>query len=201
MSVIPRSSAMVIAASLAWGGNCVATEREHDEFEALLEAPGRLASGGAAGAEAALRMHFTVPRALGRKVGWRLALVDPAGKTVRQWRGAVTTQCSPARAHGGDDAGGEAAGASAATVTAKCCAPPRPQGAQRAQRPRARNVASAASALPDGVYQLRLRAEAGSGRTREVIRQRWDIALGSPCLLYTSPSPRDLSTSRMPSSA
>ena len=24
---------------------------------------------------------------------------------------------------------------------------------------------------------------------------------GSPCLLYTSPSPRDLSTSRMPSSA
>ena len=26
-------------------------------------------------------------------------------------------------------------------------------------------------------------------------------ALSSPCLLYTSPSPRDLSTSRMPSSA
>ena len=26
-------------------------------------------------------------------------------------------------------------------------------------------------------------------------------ALGDPCLLYTSPSPRDLSTSRMPSSA
>ena len=28
-----------------------------------------------------------------------------------------------------------------------------------------------------------------------------DIALFSACLLYTSPSPRDLSTSRMPSSA
>ena len=28
-----------------------------------------------------------------------------------------------------------------------------------------------------------------------------EYALGRPCLLYTSPSPRDLSTSRMPSSA
>ena len=28
-----------------------------------------------------------------------------------------------------------------------------------------------------------------------------DIICGMPCLLYTSPSPRDLSTSRMPSSA
>ena len=27
------------------------------------------------------------------------------------------------------------------------------------------------------------------------------IRLANPCLLYTSPSPRDLSTSRMPSSA
>ena len=34
----------------------------------------------------------------------------------------------------------------------------------------------------------------GSKSTREV-------ALIDPCLLYTSPSPRDLSTSRMPSSA
>ena len=29
----------------------------------------------------------------------------------------------------------------------------------------------------------------------------FDIPMGSGCLLYTSPSPRDLSTSRMPSSA
>ena len=30
---------------------------------------------------------------------------------------------------------------------------------------------------------------------------RGDTDLDTPCLLYTSPSPRDLSTSRMPSSA
>ena len=29
----------------------------------------------------------------------------------------------------------------------------------------------------------------------------WSLALSENCLLYTSPSPRDLSTSRMPSSA
>ena len=29
----------------------------------------------------------------------------------------------------------------------------------------------------------------------------YTIGIGLPCLLYTSPSPRDLSTSRMPSSA
>ena len=33
----------------------------------------------------------------------------------------------------------------------------------------------------------------------EAVAGRW--ALDVPCLLYTSPSPRDLSTSRMPSSA
>jgi len=210
MSVIPRPSAMVIAASLAWGGNCAAAEREHNEFEALLEAPGQLAGGGAAGAEAAVRMHFTVPRALGRKVGWRLALVDRAGKTVRQWRGATTTQRGAALARGGDGAsgavaggrtsGGAGAGAGAATVAVKCCAPPRPQGAQRAQRLRAGNAAITASALPDGVYQLRLRAEAGNGRAREVIRQRWDIVLGSATPLAAPPfSP--LPTLRAPRAA
>ena len=34
-----------------------------------------------------------------------------------------------------------------------------------------------------------------------VILEIVGIAIGLPCLLYTSPSPRDLSTSRMPSSA
>ena len=34
---------------------------------------------------------------------------------------------------------------------------------------------------------------------REVFLEKLDQLL--PCLLYTSPSPRDLSTSRMPSSA
>ena len=40
---------------------------------------------------------------------------------------------------------------------------------------------------------------------QKIHREQYDLALiravGQPCLLYTSPSPRDLSTSRMPSSA
>ena len=32
-------------------------------------------------------------------------------------------------------------------------------------------------------------------------QMRWSLCLNPTCLLYTSPSPRDLSTSRMPSSA
>ena len=38
----------------------------------------------------------------------------------------------------------------------------------------------------------------------EAIKEEWDedgIEYTEDCLLYTSPSPRDLSTSRMPSSA
>ena len=35
----------------------------------------------------------------------------------------------------------------------------------------------------------------------EVTAEQAESALGRTCLLYTSPSPRDLSTSRMPSSA
>ena len=39
-------------------------------------------------------------------------------------------------------------------------------------------------------------------KTNKELRQLMTEALdASPCLLYTSPSPRDLSTSRMPSSA
>ncbi|KQX02177.1 phosphotransferase [Massilia sp. Root418] len=96
-----------------------------------------------------------------------MALVDPAGKTVRQWRGAAATLRAPA---------------SGVTVAVHCCAPPR-QGAATAAR------------LADGVYQLRLRAEAGSGARREVIEQRWDIPLGSPAPLAMAPfSP--LSTAR-----
>jgi len=34
-----------------------------------------------------------------------------------------------------------------------------------------------------------------------LLAQRQQIAMAKGCLLYTSPSPRDLSTSRMPSSA
>ena len=39
--------------------------------------------------------------------------------------------------------------------------------------------------------------ELAATKTAEVIAKRMDL----DCLLYTSPSPRDLSTSRMPSSA
>ena len=46
-----------------------------------------------------------------------------------------------------------------------------------------------AGSIPFGLLVTRL---GGKGDIR---------AIGSGCLLYTSPSPRDLSTSRMPSSA
>ena len=37
--------------------------------------------------------------------------------------------------------------------------------------------------------------------TIQPLERGYGITLGNACLLYTSPSPRDLSTSRMPSSA
>eukprot|EP00831_Metopus_contortus_P033174 TRINITY_DN26641_c0_g1_i3.p2 TRINITY_DN26641_c0_g1~~TRINITY_DN26641_c0_g1_i3.p2 ORF type:complete len:106 (+),score=27.93 TRINITY_DN26641_c0_g1_i3:82-399(+) len=37
--------------------------------------------------------------------------------------------------------------------------------------------------------------------TQQAVRDIWQKIVSAPCLLYTSPSPRDLSTSRMPSSA
>ncbi|KQV81078.1 phosphotransferase [Massilia sp. Root351] len=89
-----------------------------------------------------------------------MQLVDPAGNTVRQWRGAATTQRGASGARDGEG-----------TVTLPCCAARRPQRQ------------GAAPALPDGVYQLRLRAEAGSGRAREVIRQRWEVMVGHPAPL------------------
>ena len=50
----------------------------------------------------------------------------------------------------------------------------------------------------DEMMQMNISAETGmhSDRINEA-----DLWIVSPCLLYTSPSPRDLSTSRMPSSA
>ena len=41
----------------------------------------------------------------------------------------------------------------------------------------------------------------GSSRTDKSFSHFLDISLGSSCLLYTSPSPRDRQKSRMPSSA
>ena len=45
-------------------------------------------------------------------------------------------------------------------------------------------------------YGLSVYTDEGTGRTSYSLDLSFD-----PCLLYTSPSPRDLSTSRMPSSA
>ena len=47
-------------------------------------------------------------------------------------------------------------------------------------------------------------AGAGSGKTRVLTHKMYfliDKGLYKPCLLYTSPSPRDATLSRMPSSA
>ena len=49
---------------------------------------------------------------------------------------------------------------------------------------------------PDGIY---VDGTAGGAGHSSQIAMRLDAAKG--CLLYTSPSPRELSTSRMPSSA
>ena len=169
---------MLVVAALAWAGNCAAGEREHAEFEAILEPPARLAAGraragsGAGAVTAALlaspdtiKLHFSLPLVMGRRVGWRLELLAPAGKTVRRWRGVATTRLAP-------DAGSAGASATAfgtqgqASVAIACCA------AQRSAR--------MAAPLPTGVYRLRLRAEAGRGRARDVILQTWDVPVGEP---------------------
>ena len=63
--------------------------------------------------------------------------------------------------------------------------------------------------VPQRTRLIRLRAHKGTEFTSSEFRQYClDIGVklefaspNTPCLLYTSPSPRDLSTSRMPSSA
>ena len=52
-------------------------------------------------------------------------------------------------------------------------------------------------------FALAIRAEIGVDLLAELVHPfpTWSEGFGYACLLYTSPSPRDLSTSRMPSSA
>ena len=54
---------------------------------------------------------------------------------------------------------------------------------------------------PNQVLPEFLKYLSDAGVTRVIIHARKAILKGLSCLLYTSPSPRDLSTSRMPSSA
>ena len=60
-------------------------------------------------------------------------------------------------------------------------------------------------AVTDGIIRIHGLADVMQGEMIELPGSRYAIALNlerdSVCLLYTSPSPRDLSTSRMPSSA
>ena len=55
--------------------------------------------------------------------------------------------------------------------------------------------------IPQGKYRLGANYTPVSGIRGSVSFQHDDSYFSSSCLLYTSPSPRDLSTSRMPSSA
>ena len=54
--------------------------------------------------------------------------------------------------------------------------------------------------LPDGGYEL-IDYKTGRPKSAAQLREDVQLSLYAICLLYTSPSPRDLSTSRMPSSA
>ena len=68
-------------------------------------------------------------------------------------------------------------------------------------------VGAGAMAAEDPAAQLRAAAAQGeTARVRELLArgaplEARDAQGNTACLLYTSPSPRDLSTSRMPSSA
>ena len=75
---------------------------------------------------------------------------------------------------------------------------------------RSKDIKTSAS-LEGGIASIKMLKDTGEGAGRLLLEfdlnswqlRRWVVtdALGITCLLYTSPSPRDLSTSRMPSSA
>ena len=57
---------------------------------------------------------------------------------------------------------------------------------------------AADSELEDGVYGVEFDTDSSMFHVNEANDEKGELTV---CLLYTSPSPRDLSTSRMPSSA
>ena len=60
---------------------------------------------------------------------------------------------------------------------------------------------NAGTSLEPGLENLPIAADDTDGLIHAAQTHRVDLTVVGPCLLYTSPSPRDLSTSRMPSSA
>ena len=64
-----------------------------------------------------------------------------------------------------------------------------------------RNLKSLVEALESEVYSDVTKYSSGSSAAITDYDEIFEDDDGYPCLLYTSPSPRDLSTSRMPSSA
>jgi len=60
---------------------------------------------------------------------------------------------------------------------------------------------SAVISIPLGVMTALYLAESASARLREWVKPIVELLAALPCLLYTSPSPRDVEASRMPSSA
>jgi len=84
------------------------------------------------------------------------------------------------------------------------------QPAERTAGELASFIGAAQQTLEIAIYDLKL-AGAPADMVRDAIRGAaargvavrliYNVDFAYPCLLYTSPSPRDLSTSRMPSSA
>ena len=56
-------------------------------------------------------------------------------------------------------------------------------------------------AINDGVYDVDVNLQKSSQDFQEIIKSNSHATLLTDCLLYTSPSPRDATLSRMPSSA
>ena len=144
----------------------------------------------------------------------RVAVVVPAcneeqrvGRCIASVAAAIAAACTTARAMGAPSQ--TAPGAVPAVPTGSEPAPP---GDDAAVPPADSELSSPGG--PDGPggpgvsaplhVTVVLAADACTDRTVDRARAAWaasGLPEGTACLLYTSPSPRDLSTSRMPSSA
>jgi hypothetical protein len=144
--------AMLIVDALSGENICAAAHSEHHAFEAALEAPYFPSPAQAASASGAIMLHFSQPEDLPRPVRWRLDLLDPAGVSLRHWRGRTLLRDG------------------AASVAVAWSS--RQRAADLAPAPRAPRAS--------GNYRLRLRAESGPARGRDAVLQSWDIAPAAP---------------------